>query len=212
MKIFPARRISIIALTGAASFLLSASPRPSLAQRGNPAASAAERRVETMKRQAEQFERDNPARGAKASAEDSSGRRRAQELAGQVTRDFEGLQDGYNKIVLAMARAQRPDPDAILESVAEVRKCAVRLRQNLALPRAKDDEKEKAGGAAGAPETEESLILLRKHIYNFLTNPLFDSATALDVEQAARAGRDLDMILELSERIKRSGRPNGRHD
>jgi hypothetical protein len=52
---------------------------------------------------------------------------------------------------------------------------------------------------------EESLLKLRKHIYSFVTNPLFEAAPALDVKQADRAGRDLDSILELSEAIRRSG-------
>ncbi len=132
-------------------------------------------------------------------------------MAGQVKRDFEGLQAAYNKIVLAMAPGGRPDFDSILDSVDGVKKCAARLRANLALPRAKDEEG-KARGGAGAARMEESLLLLRKHIYSFVTNPIFETAPVLNVEQARKAGRDLDMILELSESIRKNGGPKGRQD
>jgi hypothetical protein len=133
-------------------------------------------------------------------------------VAEQVERDFEGLQAGYNKIVLAMASKERLDMEEVLESVAEVRKRAARLRENLALPRpVEDGEKGRPGvtgkeDRAGDAPVEELLALLRKHIYSFVTNPLFEAAPVLDVEQARKAGRDLDMILELSERLRGGGR------
>jgi hypothetical protein len=199
-------------LAGASAFLLAASPAPARAQGGSRARSA-ERRVDTLNRQGEQYERDSLGRERKGPADGAGDRRRAEDLTAQVKRDFEGLQAGYNKIVVAMASGERADPEAILDSVAEVERCAARLRNNLALPRAKGAKAEKRRGEAVAAQTEEPLLALRKHIYSFVTNPLFESPSVLDVEQAGKAGRDLDMILELSEVIRRSGaRPNGRPD
>ena len=143
-------------------------------------------------------------------SDSSSGNtRRAQELAEQVRHDFEGLQAAYNDIVLAMSPKGSHDLDSILDSVGEVKKCAARLRTNLALPRAKDEEHKAQTEAA---RTEDSLLLLRKHIYSFVTNPLFEAAPVLNVEQAGKAARDLEMILELSESIRRGGRPKGHQD
>ena len=207
MKDYYARVMSIIPVTFVASFLLMVSPGQSLAQRGGPGATAAGRRLDTLNRQGEQYERDNLGRERKGRA-DAPGGRRAQDLAGQVKRDFEGLQAGYNKIVLVMASGSPLDYDSVFNSVAEVRKCAAGLRDNLALPRAKDDEGDKARSGAGDARIEESLLMLRKHIYSFVTNPMFEAPAAINVEQAGKAGRDLDMILELSEGIRRSsGRP-----
>ena len=212
VKSFYARGIGGGALMGAAFFLLTAAAGPCLAQRGGPGATAAGRRTDTLNRQVEQYERDRLSREGKGPAAEPGGGRRAQEdVAVQVKRDFEGLQAAYNKIVLAMAPGGRPDFDSILDSVDGVKKCAARLRANLALPKAKDDEG-KARGGAGAAQMEESLLLLRKHIYSFVTNPLFEAAPVLNVEQAGRAGRELDMIIELSESIRRSGRPMGRQN
>jgi hypothetical protein len=196
---------------GCAASLLLASPVPSLAQRGGPGATAVGRRTDTLNRQGEQYERDQLSRESKGAARAKEDRRRAQEVAEQVRRDFEGLQAAYNKIVLAMSPNGSRDPDSILDSVGEVKKCAARLRTNLALPRAKDGE-HRAHADAGAAQTEESLLLLRKHIYSFVTNPLFEAAPVLNVEQAGKAARDLEMILELSESIRRGDRPKGQQD
>jgi hypothetical protein len=206
VKNFDAGGACVAALGCVAAFLLAV---PSLAQRGSPGATAVGRRTDTLNRQGEQYERDQLSREGQNPAGKPGDRRSAQELAERVKRDFEGLQAAYNKIVLAMRTEGSHDPDAILDSVEEVKKCAARLRANLALPRVMDDE-EKGRGAAGAAPAEESLLMLRKHNNSFVTNPQLDAAPVLNVEQATKAGRDLDMILELSESIRRSGRAKGR--
>jgi hypothetical protein len=176
-------------------------PGSSLAQRGSPGAAAAERRTDTLNRQGERYERDHLGQESKNTTGSPSDWRRAQDAAGQVKRDFEGLQAAYNRIVLAMRPEGTHDVDSILESVKEVKKCATRLRANLALPKGKDGE-DKSPDTAGAARMEDSLMLLRKHIYSFVTNPLFETTNAvLNVEHARKAGRDLDLILELSESL-----------
>ena len=211
MKNIHAGGIRSAALGCAASFLLAVSPGPSLAQRGSPGATAAGRRTDTLNRQGEQYERDRLSRESKGTASAPGDKRRAQEVAEQVRHDFEGLQAAYNRIVLAMAPKGSHDLDSILDAVGEVKKCAAGLRAHLALPRAKDEE-DKARVGGGEAQLEESLLMLRKHIYSFVTNPLFEAAPVLNVEQAGKAGRDLDMILELSESIRRGGRPKGQQD
>jgi hypothetical protein len=211
VKDFCAGGISITTLICAASFLLTVLPEPSLAQRGSPGATAAGRRTDTLNRQGEQYERDKLSREDTVSENTPGSHRRAQDLAEQVKHDFEGLQAAYNKIVLAMAPEVRPDFDSILDSVKEVKRCAARLKANLALPKAGNEEG-KARSDVSAAQTEESLRRLRKHIYSFVTNPLFEATPVFNVEQAGKAGRDLDMILELSEGIRRSGKSKGRQD
>ncbi len=212
MKNFHSGGIRSAALGCAALFLLAVSPWPSLAQRGGPGATAAGRRTDTLNRQGEQYERDRLSRESKGPASAPGDKRHAREVAEQVRHDFEGLQAAYNDIVLAMSPKGSHDLDSILDSVGEVKKCAARLRTNLALPKA-EDEAGRAQADAGAAQTEESLLLLlRKHIYSFVTNPLFETAPVLDVKQAGKAARDLEMILELSESIRRGGGPKGRQD
>jgi NADP-dependent 3-hydroxy acid dehydrogenase YdfG len=53
-------------------------------------------------------------------------------------------------------------------------------------------------------QDELAFMTLRKHIYDFVTNPLFESLGVVDLEQGIKAGRDLDRIIELSESITKS--------
>jgi hypothetical protein len=222
MKESGAGTFNMAVLIAAASCLLFAAWLPAFGQRGAPGASAVERRMETLNRQGVQYERDRVARDGKGPVE-TQDKRRKQDVAGQVKRDFEGLQAGYNRIVLAIASGARPDSETILDSVADVRKSAARLRDNLALPQAKGENSDKAHAQeqsateqpatepADAARVQESLRLLRKHIYSFVTNPLFEAPAALDVEKAEKAGRDLDMIIELCEAIRKSGARSEKH-
>ena len=183
------------ALAGAAWCLVLAWPGSAAAQ-GGAGPSRIGRRIETMNRQGEEYERD--AAGRKKKPDAAGERRRAAEVAEQVRHDFEGLQNGHNKIVLAMSAGGRLDDDAVAGAVAEVRKCAARLRQNLSLPRPGEERGREDGGAEAAP-VKETLLALRKHIYSFVTNPVFESPGVLNVEQAGKAARDLERILALSE-------------
>lgn len=211
MRNFFDARVSIAAAAGAASCLLLLSPAEARAQGASSRVRMTERRVETMRRQAGQYERDHP--NHEGAAADPRDRKRAQELERQIRQDFEGLQAGYNKIVLATAAGARPDAETIPNAVAEVRERAARLRVNLALPKAKEGAGRKAQAVPPEPkQAEPPLTALLKHIYSFVTNPLFEAPSALNVGQAERAARDLDMIVVLSDGIRRDGAPKGRPD
>jgi hypothetical protein len=205
--------VSVAARVGAASCLVLASAAGTLAQRGGAMARSAERRVETMKRQGEEYERNKATSDRDGTTETAEERRRVHAVAEQIRHDFEGLQAAYNKIVAAASAGKQLDHGALAHEIGEVKKCAGRLRDNLALPHEKGAEADKAQAAPDAAPAEESLPALLKHIYSFVTNPIFDGPGGLNVEQAARASRDLDMILKLSESVRRHVAPTkGRHD
>lgn len=166
-----------------------------------------DRRIERLNRQGEQYDLENSIRDMKRPQETPADRRRAQEAAQQIKHDLEGLQESYNRIVLVMAEKDglNRKHDSVFRAVAEINKYSMRLKTNLALPRPKDLKDEKARVEGNNEQMEESLMALRKHIYNFVTNPLFESPGLLDLEQGRKAGRDLDRIIELSESIRRSG-------
>jgi hypothetical protein len=196
---------TIAVLGGAALCLLNATEGPAFAQRGSARPTAAERRVEQMRRQGEQYERDQLSRDLKRGADDPDERRRAQAVAAQIRQDFEGLQAGYNRIVLDMASPEGPHQDLILDAVAKIKKCSSRLKDNLALPQPKEEEDRAVRSEVRPEQMKESLLRLQKYIYSFVTNPLFEAPAVLDVEQAKKASRDLDKIIELSEGIRKSG-------
>lgn len=190
------------ALACAALCFAAAAEGAAFAQRGRDLGAA--RRQERMNQQAAEHERNNMNRDLDPAAADANERKRAQAQAAQVRHDFESLQAGYNRIVLALSPKRAAEGGEPLPAVVgEVNKCAARLRQNLALPRPKEKEEPKAQAAAAA--ADDPLASLGRHLHSFLTNPLFESPGVLDVGQAARAARDLDRIIELSDGIKRDG-------
>lgn len=193
------------ALTCGALFLVTATGGSAFAQGTGSRRTPSERRVEQFNRQGEQYERDQLERDHKGASDKPGDRKRAQEVAAQVRKDFEDLQAGYNRIVIAMSSPKGFDYDSVSDSVADVHRCAARLKSNLALPRPKGDEEHKARGEAAPEQVEAALLALRKHVYSFVTNPLFEAPAVLDVEQAGKASRDLDRIIEISDGIRKGG-------
>lgn len=195
-----------MALTAAALCLAAATEGTAFAQRGRELGAA--RRQDQMNRQATEYEREHQNRDLDPAAAEAADRKRTQATAAQVRHDFESLQTSYNRIVLSLTAKRDAAADGSLPSVvAEVNKCAARLKQNLALPRPKDDEARKAQpeAVAATTATADPLAALGRHLHSFLTNPLFESPGVLDVGQGARAARDLDRIIELSDELKRDG-------
>ena len=195
-----------IAPACAALCLAAATEGAALAQRGRELGAA--RRQDQMNRQAAEYERDHQNRDLDPAAAEAADRKRTQATAAQVKHDFESLQTSYNRLVLSLSAKRTADTDAALPAVVvEVNKCAARLKSSLALPRPKEDGAQKAqpATATAAAPAADPLASLGRHLHSFLTNPLFESPGVLDVAQAARAARDLDRIIELSEGLKRDG-------
>lgn len=164
-----------------------------------------DRRVEQINRQEREMEREAMKREMKGEAKKSAEEiKRARLVKAQIREDLEALQTEYNKIVLQIQAAQKqeqPEPsrDFVQETSAAVKKHAARLKTNLALP---EPEKEVTPPPLENPATiRKSLMTLCKHIYNFVTNPIFETPTGINVEQATKASRELDLIILLSESI-----------
>ena len=168
------------------------------AQSVNSRASGAIRRNERMQRQNEEYDRDRLEWELANGPEHPRGRKNVADAL-QAKQDFEKLQNNYNRIVLAMASSEGFKREAVLADVAEIRKAASRLKARLALPvLAKGEEKtEQSVG----PLFPDSILKLSQHIYDFLTNPLFDTPAAYKVDAAKKASVDLEKILKVSETI-----------
>ena len=162
--------------------------------------SSIQRRVDQLNRQREEFERDNLGREV---TRDRIDRKRSQALLAEVKKDLASLQANYNQIVIAMAARKSVDDDQIVNAIDEIKHCSGRLKHNLALPEPKDDQSKPTDAATAAQQTEAPLMTLRKHIFSFVMNPLFETPAVIDVEHAKNASRDLDKIIELSELLSK---------
>jgi hypothetical protein len=205
MKRFYAELGIPVVLLAAALCILMASECPTLAQSNSRSIpTSIERREDQLNRQSKEYERDSLNAELNGRLDKPSDQKRTNVVAAEIQHDFEGLQAGYNRIVLTMASKKDSHDDAVLGAVAEIEKCSARLKNNLALPRLDDKAKREVASDATS-EKMEPILMLRKYVYSFVTNPLFESKGVLDVRQAKKARQDLEMIIELSESIRKEG-------
>ena len=191
---------TVVIAVGAVTCLMVITTEPVKAQGTNPRATGALRRAERMQRQNERYERDRLERELANGPEHARSRKNEADVA-QAKQDFEKLQSNYNRIVLAMASEDGVQRKEVVEDVAEIKKAATRLKSKLALPISADVAQN--AEQTVVPEFSESLLRLRQHLYDFLTNPLFDSPPVYKVDAAKKASVDLDGIIKFSETIRK---------
>jgi hypothetical protein len=128
--------------------------------------------------------------------------RKSEELRmSEIAEDYRDLQQVNNRMMGSVMRAPAPDYGLINKSVTDIRKRAERLRENLALPApdaAKDEKGSEPKPAEDAAGMKAALLALDRSIMSFVRSPLFKNTDVLDAEAAARAGRDLDDVIERS--------------
>ena len=198
MKDFDAEGRNVVVLIAGAIFLITLSEATAFAQRAN---SAVGRRIDQLNRQGEQYGRDELGRELKGTKRPSD-QKQALALAAQIKNDFQGLQANYNQILLAISSRQVLNYGSVLDPLTEMKKHASRLKANLSLPQPKDTPDTEGPGAAASRQAENKLVTLQKHVYNFLTNPLFEAPRVFEIEQARKAGKDLEKVIELSESLR----------
>jgi len=169
----------------------------------NTRPSPLDRRIDHMSRQREQHDRDT-LRGPDGKPHKPTDRKSSQAAIIEVKQDFERIQVVYNEIVLAMSGDRALQYGQILDAIAEIRRCANRLKKNLAFPAPENRGDREEGVALKEGEIKPSLRRLCLHIANFVTNPVFETMAVVDVEQSGKAGRDLEEIIGLSDLVWRS--------
>ncbi|MET0622868.1 MAG: hypothetical protein ABW250_07810 [Pyrinomonadaceae bacterium] len=129
----------------------------------------------------------------------------------QVAEDFEQLQLRNYNLSGAAEPGAALDYARIGEEAAEVRRRAARLKSTLALPAAKKDEKREKAADAPTPEGLKAAISsLDALVKSFVWNPVFQKPDVLDAENSARASRELEEILRLSEHVRAAAEALGK--
>ena len=121
----------------------------------------------------------------------------------QINEDFERIQVINNSLVRALAAGGELDLKLIAQAASEMKKRAGRLKENLILPEDVED-RPKASDVIGPGQLKESLAALDKLVIRFVSNPGFRSVKVIDPQWSARARGDLEEIIELSSRVKKS--------
>jgi hypothetical protein len=132
--------------------------------------------------------------------------------AKRIKEDAERIRFFNGEMMRAASASAALDYKSISKAAGEIKKSAARLSLNLGLP--EFDEDQKNNQSADAPDSEQliaSLARLNRVISGLNADALLLGARGvLDAGQAAGAGRDLEEIIVLSGKIRKSAKELGR--
>lgn len=126
---------------------------------------------------------------------------------GKVKEDYEKIQAANNDILRMLSAEKGLDYKVIADASAEIRKRAGRLRSYLVTLQIVTDNKDRKKNLNEIElvEIRASLLSLDASIFSLIGSPIFQEfGKVVDVNSSEKARNDLDNIIELSERIKRS--------
>lgn len=187
--------MSVLTMIAAAAIVTLFSATPLRAQIGGPAntgpgLSGRDRDINNREAEMSNLERQGK----------PANRRDQQVIMAEVNEDFERLRAIDEEMQTALKAAL--DYKQVAQTSAEVKKRATRLKTNLTFPAGKDEKRQRIEDPGA--DLKPSVAMLEGLIKSFLTNPIFSDAGALDAQLAGKAKRDLDSIIELSEKVKKS--------
>lgn len=121
----------------------------------------------------------------------------------QIAEDYREIQQVNNRMMAAaMKRGAALDYANISDATSEIRKRALRLRDNFALPKPeKLDRKVTEQRAGDEAQFKQSLLLLDGYLMSFVNSNIFKSMEVYDAQAATKAGQDLASVIELSRMI-----------
>ena len=126
-------------------------------------------------------------------------------LFAQIREDFTRLQVINNEMMRTVFEKGNVDRKLIVATTADINKRAVRLSSNLALPEIDDNaRKQKPDELPNDSSLTAALLALDRSIMSFIANPLFSQPKVVDSQNALKARSDLNLIIRLSEHLKKS--------
>lgn len=128
---------------------------------------------------------------------------------GQVKEDYVAIQTANNTILTMLSLGNGLDYRVIEEAASEIKKRAGRLKSYmLTLQMVKENEdRRKSQSEINMEEIKVSLLSLDTAITRLVGNPIFKNFNrVVDAEGAIKARDELDVIIDMSEGIKRSAR------
>ena len=126
-------------------------------------------------------------------------------IAKQVVEDFREMQALNNKMMATAWSQSDVDYKYISKMVGEIGKRAGRLKTNLMLPKIeeKTEPTQTSPEIANTDALKNELLLMDKSLMRFVNNPIFQKTSVIDLELANRATRDLNAVIEMSNKLKK---------
>ena len=173
---------------------------PVLAQSGPP---PPERRVNTDRvRQQDMSNREWQLRNLGNEPAAVKDQRQLKALMAQTEEDFNRILTLHNEIARALSSKNDLDYQFVSEAAGEIKKRASRVQSSLRLAPEENQTPEKPEEFDEA-HMRDGLIKLCKQIRSFVTNPSIENPATINIDQLAKARRDLESIIQLSGQIKK---------
>jgi hypothetical protein len=133
------------------------------------------------------------------------GSREAEAAAAQMREDFRRIQILRNNVARHVLSGKPLDYKFITGETEEINKRAARLKSHLMreVPAGEKKEPEKQPEVADE-RVKDALVTMCLRIDSFTENPIFKVPDVVNVEQSAKAGRDLRDIIRLSDGIRKA--------
>ena len=197
------RRLSLA--TFAALAFIGLTPAAARAQSSQAARDRDARRLDMEMRQRALRDQDKLPNKKRARAPDT------RPVYNEVAEEFKQLQV-VNYSLAGVVDPKVPlDYARVRKESAEVRKRAARLKGYLSLPEVGADGKQEKAAEIQTPEALRAAVgRLDALVNSFAWNPVFQKPNVVNLEQSAKASRDLAGILGLSELIRKSADELGR--
>jgi hypothetical protein len=123
----------------------------------------------------------------------------------KIKGDFRDLQSLNNKMMADAWLQDALDYSSIAEMVSKIRGKASDLKDGLSLPASETSgNASKTLDVTTSRQFREELLLLDKTIMRFVSNPVFQAAKTVDINEAKKASEDLQQILSLSNHLKQN--------
>lgn len=134
-----------------------------------------------------------------------SRKRDPNEVMAEVNEDLRQLNQLNDAIAMHTATPNQAfNYDSVVGRAVEIKKRSIRLRTDLALSKADSKEKLLDFNDAEKGELQPALASLNQLLESFLHNPIFSDAGEIDMQLAAKARRDLESIIVLSEKVRKN--------
>jgi hypothetical protein len=132
-------------------------------------------------------------------------RRSAEAAAEQMREDFKSIQVRRNNLVRHLLAEKPFDYKFIAGEAEEINKRALRLKEHLLREVAENAKKEQEKQVEiSDAQMKDALVTMVKRIDSFTENPVFKVPDVVDIQQSAKANRDLQHIILLSDGIRRT--------
>jgi hypothetical protein len=121
----------------------------------------------------------------------------------EIKKDFAMLQTTNNDLMRSVFVSNVVNYEAIADAMSEIRKRALHLKQNLALPKLPEPPPVGQTEIKDDQQLKTSLLTLDRSVMNFVKNPIFQSPAVIDQTSAMNATKDLEGIIQITNIVKK---------